>query len=244
MDEEIRQRVFQQMLDIWIIPEIEKRKKQGQVSDKFVLSQAQIIFSLDKGFNKIRINEEVKAIVEGKATRDIKKGEVVYENDLEDINNVKLTDEDSNCAHITLLFFKGRWIISFDFRYNKEIIKEHIKASKEFYQSAIENLNNGRLRPFYEDSFGAAELSAKSILLAVPDEKILYGRNHLDKIIKLRNWAELGNVKMDFSTTLSKLKFLRDSARYLNSDAFKNENPNEFVPIIKEMIDFAEKSIE
>jgi len=178
MDEEIGQKIFQQTLDIWIIPEIERRKKRGVVDDKFVVSKAQIIFSLDKGFNEVRLNEEVKAIIEGKATRDIKKGETIYEKDLENIENIKLSDEDFNCAHITLLLFKGKWIISFDFRYNKEIIREHIEASKEFYESAIENLNKERLRPFYEDAFGAAELSAKGILLSLPDEKILHGRNH------------------------------------------------------------------
>ena len=34
-----------------------------------------------------------------------------------------------------------------------------------------------------------------------------------------------------------------DGARYLSSDYFKNENPKKIIPLLKEMIDFVEKSI-
>src|SRR3989344_7852179 len=114
-------------------------------------------------------------------------------------------------------FFSKYWIFSFDFRYNKEIIKKHIEASKEFYESAKDNIEKNRLRPFFEDAFASAELSAKSILLALPDKKILTGRNHKERLDKFWNWADLGNVKIEFSETLSKLSSLRDSARYLYS---------------------------
>ncbi len=242
-DEKIKQKVFQQVMDIWINPEIKKRKKWRKIDDNFILSKAQIVSSLDKGKNEVRLNEEVKAIVIGKINRDIKKGEKVYEIDLEEINKINLTDKDKNCGHITLLKFKERWIISFDFIYNKERIKEHIEASKEFFESAKDNLKKNRLRPFFENAFASAELSAKSVLLMLPDKKILRGRNHKDRKEKFKNWAELGNVKIEFSNTLSKLSDLRDSARYLFSDDFKKEDPNKIMITLKEMIDFAENSI-
>ena len=86
-------------------------------------------------------------------------------------------------------------------------------------------------------------MSAKGILLTLPDKKILEGKNHKDRINKFDNWAKLGNVKIEFSTTLSTLSDLRDSARYLSSDKYKEENPNKIKTILKEMIDFTEKSI-
>ncbi len=243
MDEEIKQKVFQQVMDIFVSPEIEKRRKEESIKDGTIISKMQIVFSLDKGENEIRLNDEVKAIVRGRATRDIQKGEAVYEKDIDSIENVELTDEDVNCGHITLILFKGYWIISFDFRYNKERVKAHIEASKEFYETAVCSLDNNRLRAFYENAFASAELSAKSVLLTLPDKKILEGKNHKDRLKKFNEWAELGNVKMEFSTTLSGLSALRDSARYLHSDKFKEEDPNKIKDIIKEMIDFAEKSI-
>lgn len=242
MSEEIGQRIFQQVMDIWVKPEIERRKKIGKMGENFEITKVQIIFSLNKK-NRVRLNEQVKAIVKCKANKQINKGETVYEKDLDKIENIKLTDDDVNCAHITLLLFRNNWIISFDARYNKEIIKEHIKASKEFYESAKENSEKGRLRPFFENAFASSELSAKSVLLALPNKKILTGRNHKDRLDGFRNWADLGNVKIEFSETLSKLSGLRDSARYLFSDDYKRENPQLILNTLEEMIKFAEENI-
>ena len=242
-DEEMKQRLFQQVMDIFIIPEIERRRKEGSIKDGVLITKMQIVFSLDKGKNEVRLNEEVKAIANAKANKPIKKDEIVYEIDIDAIEKIELTDEDVNCGHITLLLFKNNWIISFDFRYNKERVKTHIEASKEFYESAINSLDNNRLRPFYENAFASAELSAKGVLLMLPDKKILEGKNHKDRINKFENWAKLGNVKMEFSTTLSGLSELRDSARYLHSNKFKEEDPHKIKNIIKEMIVFAEDSI-
>lgn len=241
-DDETKQRIFQQVIDIWVNPEIEKRKKDGKIKGEIQITKIQIIFSLNNG-NEIRLNDEVKAIVTGKATRDIKKGEAIYENDINQIENIQLTEGDANCGHITLLLFKNNWIIGFDARYNKEIVKEHIIASKEFYESARENLEKDRLRPFYENSFAVAELSAKGILLTLPDKKILEGKNHKDRLEKFKNWAELGNVEMEFNTTLSKLNNLRSSARYLSSEDYKNEDAEEILKTIEEMIKFTEENI-
>jgi HEPN domain-containing protein len=241
-DKETKQRIFQQVMDIWVNPEVERRIKEGIIKKGIPITKMQIIFSLDDG-NKIRLNEEVKSIITGKTTRDIKKGEIVYETDINQIENIQLTEEDGNCGHITLLLFKDNWIIRFDAIYNKEVIKKHIEASKEFYESAKENLEKNRLRPFYENSFAVAELSAKGILLTLPDKKILEGKNHRDRLEKFKNWAELGNVKTEFNTILSKLNSLRSSARYLSSDNYQNEDPQEILKVIEEMIKFAEENI-
>lgn len=243
MNEEIRQKVFQQVIDIFIIPEIERRKKDRKIDVNFILSKAQIVFSLEKGKNEVRLNEEVKATIQCKINKPKKKDEIVYENDIDNIEKIKLTNNDINCAHITLLLFKNNWIISFDFRYNKEISKDHIEASKEFYESAKDSLEKNRLRPFFENAFASTELSVKSILLMLPDKKILEGKKHKERIDYFNNWANLGNVKIEFSTTLSKLNSLRNSARYLSSEDYRKEDPNRIAPILKEMIDFAEMTI-
>src|SRR3989344_2355131 len=192
IDKETKQKVFQQVMDIFITPEIERRRKEGSIKDGTIITKMQIVFSLDTGKNEVRLNDEVKAIVKAKANKPIQKREIVYETDISAIEDIELTDEDLNCGHITLLLFKDNWTISFDFRYNKEILE---------------------------------------------------CRNHKKRLSQFKNWADLGNVKMEFSTTLSGLSKLRDSARYLHSDKFKEENPNKIKSILKEMIDFAEESI-
>lgn len=244
MNEEIGQKVFQQAIDIFVTPEIERRKKMNKLSSNFKLEQIQIIFSSKSGRSYVRLNKEVKAIIKCKANKPIKKGDAVYENDVDRIESIELTKGDSNYGHITLLYFKGNWIVSFNFIYNKEEIKKHVEASKEFYESAKENLKKGRLRPLFENAFASAELLTKSILLSLPNKKLLGGKNHREKKDFLKNWANLGNVKIEYSTTLSRLYSLRSSARYLSSDDYKKEDPIKIINNLKKMIDFGEKSIQ
>ena len=240
MDEEIGQKVFQQAMDLWINPEIEKRKKFGKLPKKFKLLRAQIIFYSKKA-TKIRLNEEVGAIVSVKLNKDVKKGEAIYEQDVSQIKNIKLTDYHSNCAHITFLLFREKWMVAFDFRYNKKLVKENLEAAKEFYESAKDDLEKNRLRPFYENCWSSAELTSVCTFYLLGESR--KKNRHKETTKKFEKWAELGNIKESFSKTLSKLNHLRNSARYLYTNEFKKENHGEILKIIKEMIDFTEKSI-
>ena len=241
MENEIANRVFKQVMELWVLPEIERRKKEKILGESFILTKAQILFSHDKSFPKIRLNQQVKAIAKSKANRDIKKGEIIYEKDIENIEDIKLTEQDPNYAHITLLLFKGKWFISFDFRYNKKRVKERLEASKEFLESTRENLEKNRLRPFFENSFACAELLTEALLIQFFKQSLLKG--HGKRLDSIKAWAELGNVKEEFSDKLSKLWGLRDSARYMSSTEFKKENPKEYLDVLDEMYSFVEKSI-
>jgi len=241
MDKEIGERVFQQVMELWILPEIEKRKREKRIEDNFILRQAQIIYSHDRAFPKVRLNQEVKAIAKGKINRNVEAGETIYERDIEDIEDVRLTNQDPNCAHITLVLLKGKWYVSFDFRYNRGRVKERLEAGKEFLESSRDNLEKNRLRPFFENSFACAELLTEALLIQVFNQSTL--KNHEQRIEGIKAWAELGNVKEDFSDKLRKLEWLRNSARYLSTTEFKQENPKEYLDSLDEMYDFVEKSI-
>jgi hypothetical protein len=237
MEEEIGQKIFQQVMDIWVIPEIERRKYSGRIDQNFILNGAQIVFSFEWRFPKIRINDEIKAVMEGKINRDIKKGEKVYEKDLDSIESIKLTNEDSNCGHITILRFRDKWVVSFDANYNKKIRKEYLDASKEFYKSASENLDQNYLRVFYDNAFSSAELCALSILLSWSSKKIINDKKHYQRIEFFEKAAEVN--KTNHPKLLRKLKNLRQSARYLSNDDFQREKHEEIKSALKEMIDFA-----
>ena len=242
LSQEGSQKLFQQIMDIWVIPEMNKRNNENRLPKDFKLKAAQIIFSLDRGWNKVRLNREVKAIAkfERATPKKFNHGDTVYEHDVKGVKSIELTDSDPNCAHVTLLLFKNNWNIHFDFRYNKKRIHEHIEAAKEFYESAKQNISNNRLRPFFENSFACAELLAKAVLLQLPDKEMIHGKNHDSRIEKFQKWADLDNVEIKYSTTLSRLNSLRSSARYLCSTEFKKENPAEVLKILGEMITFAE----
>ncbi len=243
MGEEIGQKVFQQVIDLWVNPEIERRKKLGIIKESLVLSKIQIIFSLERGYNKVRFNEEVKAIAEIKVNRGIEKGEIVTENDADEIRNIRLSDEDRNCAHITLLRFKDKWIIAFDARYHQKLRAEYLKASKEFYESIKDNLEKGRLRVFYDNAFSSAELCVMSILLGWLNRDIIDNKKHHQRYNVFKNFVDVGNGKPTYSDTLKDLDGIRKSARYLASSLYEQEDPNKISSILKEMIDFAEEDI-
>lgn len=236
---------FQQAMDIWIKPEIEERKAKGRLSQDFILSRAQIIFSGDRRHIKVRLNEEVKAkaLVKVKVNKQKRKGAMVSEEDIDEIEEIKLTEKDPNCAHITLIKFKNSWIGWFDAIYNKGEAKKHIEAAREFLESARDNLGKERLRPFFENSFACAELAAKSVLLTLPDEEILKGKSHDLRLQRFQNWADLGNVPQDFSATLKRLNGLRGSARYLCSTEFKSEDTKNVLQTLESMITYAESYV-
>lgn len=240
-DGKTKQRIFQQAIDIFVSPEIERRKKANKLPANFMLEKAQIIFPSKSGRNYTRLNKEVKAIIKCKINKPVKKGEAVYDKDIDEIESINLTNNDLDYGHITLIYFRGSWVVSFDFIYNKNEIKKHLDASKEFYESAKDNLAKSRLRPFYENAFASAELFTKSILLSLPIKESSKGSKHKSRTDFLKNWANLGNVKPEFSTTLSKLYSLRSSARYLSSDDFKKEKPQEIINVLNDMVNYWEK---
>lgn len=241
MDSEITDRIFQQVMSLWIKPEINKRKSLKRLPKNFNLRAAQIIFSLDRGWNKVRLNNEIKAEANLKLRVSKNKGDPIYEHEVENIQSIELTNKDPNCAHITLLKIRGKWIISFDFRYNKKRVLEHIERAKEFFDSAKENISNKRFGPFFENAFACAELLAKSILLQLPDKKMLHEKDHNLIIEKFKNFVVLGNVKIEHSNVLEKLKKLRSSARYVCSTDFKREDTNEIIKNLEEMMEIAER---
>jgi hypothetical protein len=125
----------------------------------------------DQASSDIRLNDEVKAeaIVRLKPGIQKQYGEPVYESELQDkILKIKLTDKDDpNTAHVTLLLFKDKWIIHFDFRYNKAEAKKRYDAAREFYEVAKMSYHNRYWRPFVDNLFSSAELFVTSQLLVL-----------------------------------------------------------------------------
>ena len=239
-DEATKQKVFQQVIDIFVNPEIERRKKMSKLPSDFKLEKIQVIFPPNKK-PFVRFNNEVKAIIKCKVNKSIKKGDLVYDKDIDEIESIELTAKDLNYGHSTLFYFKGNLVIAFNFIYNKKEIDEHIKASIEFYESAKENLKKKRLRPFFENAFASAELFTKTLILSLAQKE--KGRQHEYRKKFLEDWANLGNVKPEFSTTLSKLSSLRSSARYISSNNHQKENFEEILATLEEMIKFSNKLI-
>ncbi len=75
----------------------------------------------DERKSLVRLNDEVRAIISGKATRPINQGEMVTESDISEIMSIQLTDEDpADAGHFTGLIIRGEWVLQWDFRYTSK----------------------------------------------------------------------------------------------------------------------------
>jgi hypothetical protein len=130
------QAILRQAFELWINPEVARRQQHGRISGPFALRAAQIVIKPDGSVPVVRLNDEVQGIIMATPTRAIEAGESVFESDIAEINEVRLTEQDGNAGHITLLRLKDKWIIAFDFRYNRRRIKTTLAIAEEFLVTA------------------------------------------------------------------------------------------------------------
>jgi HEPN domain-containing protein len=170
----------------------------------------------------------------------------VYEDEIQNILKVTLTDEDNpNAGHLTLFRFKKGWIIHFDFRYNKQKSKDRFDAAKEFYKVAKFSYENELWRSFIDTSFSAAELLVTSQLFVLSDPHYPDTVKHRNIQSKYNLFIKIGNPKSEYLKTFNKLGVLRNDARYLkNSFKIDITMAKEFLGTIEDMINYTEKFIQ
>ena len=214
--DEMGEAIFQQARELWIDPEVARRRNAGQLEDGFALAAAQIIFNADTEAPEIRLNDQVRAVLKARAARPIEKGERVTTQDFTEYVDLELTEEDPNAAHLTILRGpRGHWWLTFDFRYNAERIAQTLATAREFLEAATAALGGGHLRAFIDNLFSAAELLAKGVLLTVPDRKLIGDVSHRFIAARHNLWgAKLGNVPRQFVELLNTLTRERPKARY------------------------------
>jgi uncharacterized protein (UPF0332 family) len=205
---------LKQCFTLWINPEIEKRKKEGKISDKFIIVRAQILLPLGSPAI-VRLNNEVKAVVKAKINKKIEKDQLLYESDVESIEEISLTDEEKDFGHATFILFKGHWILSFSFIYDKTKSQSFNKIGQQYLQSATYDLKNKNYRPFIESLSVSAENFAKARLYLLPDLEVRKLKKHSSLARKVCFYAKTSNIiSSDFKDSFNSLLKLRDKARY------------------------------
>ena len=223
MAQEFDDAFVQQMVSLWINPEIERRKMTNLLPEGFTYYAAQVIMNHDAP-TQVRFNEEVHALVKGKYEGPSTRGDKIDLDQFEDIKEIDLTEADANAGHITILAHRGQWIIRFDFRYNAARSRQHLAAAREFIDAAASSLERGHLRPLADNLFSAVELLAKATLL-LHDHDMLITKKHGMVQAKYNLWGKLGNTDSRYTKLLNRLADLRSSSRYLNKEL--NLTPNE-----------------
>jgi HEPN domain-containing protein len=230
--------LLHQALELWIGPEIERRREAGRVSEGFELHAAQVIFDMELDAPKIRLNEEVKAVLTARVNRAVEAGEPVRWADVTELVELQLTNQDPNAGHLTVLRKPDGWWITFDLRYNATRIAETVQAAEEFLASARSAFGKGHSRAFVDALFSATELLAKGILLMVPDKRLLTSRTHGFVSARYNLWGgKLGNVPRPFVELLNELERMRGPARYLaKAFALDRERAQTMLTTAEEML--------
>jgi uncharacterized protein (UPF0332 family) len=208
---------LKQAFELWINPEIARRRAAGVLEPDFTVYAAQVIMNVGTPLI-VRLNEEIKGVLKGRALRAFTKGDVAQWDDLAEVHSVELTTEDANAGHMTVILHNAQWFMQFDFRYNAERIASTVAAAREFLDAAAFSAERGNTRAFCDTLFSAIELLAKGTLLMNPDEAILTSKKHDYVASSFNRWGKFGNVDMRFVSLLNRCAQLRLPARYVHRD--------------------------
>lgn len=228
-------RLIEQTLTNWVNPELEKRKSENKLSPNFKLKAAQVIFSVG-GTPLVRVNNEVKAIVEAKLNRPIKKDEAIFNKDIEDIRSFRLVDEEKDFGHITIVKLKKGWFVGFSFIYDVSKAKELYDIAVEFMKSSSSNLKEKQYRPFIESALIAAENLAKARLYLLPDKEIRKAKTHGLVHGKVNRYARTDSIiKLNYKDAFNELVRLREKARYKPGFKLGSKKANELFKALEEL---------
>jgi uncharacterized protein (UPF0332 family) len=242
---EMTNRMFRQIMDLCILPEITKRQSNGEIPTPFEIKKALVVICPDGSENQVRLNDEVNAILKVKPKEGLikKKEEPIFDHEIEEIISSELTDaDDPNCGHVLLINRGQSWILSFDFRYNKNLSKKHIERATEFIECAEFSFQKQYWGSFIDNLFSASELLAKSFLLVFPDPKLQKKSSH--HIIKsgFNKFVNTGNLTTEYSDAINKLTNLRGKGRYLSGKiTISAEEARQLLDCLKSMRDEAKR---
>jgi hypothetical protein len=244
-DVEIGQRFFQQMMDIFIVPAIEERQASGALPRPLALRSAQVVFFPDGRKPEVRINDEVRAISQVKMREGVSKnaGDPIFEHEIQGLEGLSLPEKEfPGCGHATFVRFGESWITAFDFRYNKDMSRQHLYTATQFLAAAEYASQQEYWSSFLDNLFSAAELTARATLLLMPDKRFRERASHKAIHVKYNSFADLGNVAPEHIAAFNKLYGMRDKARYLKQPfKISGDEASTLISAVKEMIEWGRK---
>ncbi|MBK6685956.1 MAG: HEPN domain-containing protein [Deltaproteobacteria bacterium] len=206
---------IQDFFRLYIEPEVIRREALGLLVQPYRLHAAQVIWFAEDRAPQIRLNQEVRAMARAKIGRSLSPGDPIYPSDLEELEEVRLAeDDDPNAAHATLILIKGHWALWFDCTYNKARAANAMTKAQEFLSAAATALAKSHLAAFFDNLFSAAELAARAELLLTPDPGFISKTNHKAIHSRINKQSCLGNVSDQFVRAFNRLSELRSPARY------------------------------
>jgi HEPN domain-containing protein len=242
----IGERVFQNLIETFVLPEVQRRVQTGRIAKPFALgslNMIQIIFYPDGRNPLVRLDEEVRGRLEAAKKPGVtkEKGDCVYASEIEGINRIQLIDEEMDYGHATFLRLDGKWVGYFSFIYYQGLARKCVSTAREFCEMARDSFEKKYWGPFIDSLFGASELAAKALLLSWGESEIAGQKSHTLIHSRLNMHRRIGNAAEQHVKTYNILSKVRYPARYLDAELNVNaQDAAEYLEHIEQMIKAAE----
>jgi len=227
-------RVLEQAFDLWINPELARRKASGVLPEDFALWGAQRI-QPPEGAVTIRINDEIRGVASIKARRAVEKGDGIVLGDLEGLEDFDLPSDELDNGHWTVLWTGERWFTSFNFMTQRNRCLLLLDKADHFLAASRRAEAEGHAAVSVDTLFSACELASKAHLVSshtLPMGTKTHGPIHSGLNIGRR----LGNIESAFVDIFNKMNRLRGPYRY-------DDQQSESMPIGVEDFDIVETVI-
>lgn len=226
-DNQMYEKLLSQVFEFWVNPEVERRGV-----ERFNLRSAQIIFCIGSS-PMVRLNEEVKVIAAAKLNKSVKKGETIFEGDIDSIEKLNLVEDEKDFGHITIVLHRGVWVISFSFNYDVTKTQMFMKIGDDFLMSAIKDMEFKNWRPMLENLSIAAENFAKARLFLLPDDIVRKSRTHQGLQGRVNIHARNETISASFKDAFNELLHTRDKARYELDFSFDESKAGKYIEVIE-----------
>lgn len=218
--------VFNNLMNLFFNPEIEKRKENGTLNNDFELLAAQAIIFPNEKENIIRLNDEVQANV--KIKDGVYKTKKDFFPNCEEVESIEISEEEFlDCGHVIIIRFNDCYQLKFDFVYNKKTCKALLDNAFQFLQTSKFAIEKNFRNSYIDNAFSAFELMAKANLLFEAHKNINGRTNHkaIMSSFNLRYRKSLNEEEIKLRKIFNKLSVERNNARYLDNEVnFSDED--------------------
>ncbi|MEU8657135.1 HEPN domain-containing protein [Actinoplanes philippinensis] len=239
LDAEFSNTVAEQIFDLFITPELDRR---GGLKLEDV-RKAVVLLPPD-GPPEVKLNEEASLIGEGRATRQIQPGEAITVDDISEITSLWPAQDPGNSGWVAMTRLpSGEVVLAFDFLRNKEKARKLIELADQFFSSATDSIEKGRVPVVIDAIHTTAELAVTAFMYLTMEQPGAGGRRsglHAARTTWLDQYSKLGNLPEDHSYALRRLSNLRPAARYGNPPLqLKTDELPKLVQNVRELLEAA-----
>jgi hypothetical protein len=235
--DEFAARVVDQMYDLFIFPELERR---GLPAERSAVRTA--LVTLPPGADvDVALNDEAELAFHATSTGAIEAGKVITIDAIDPatVAGLRPVSVDPDAGWVALAELPGiGLIVAFDFTRNRGQARRLLDKADSFEQQSGNALSAGRVSPALDLAFSAAELAVTAMSLLF--EEPVAGRNrHGRRLAWFSRWTRHGNSPPEFQSLLGRLSSLRPAARYGDHDPLSAQEVSPLLEEVRALIEHA-----